>query len=658
MKKSLHTFILFLVALIMPTAASAFELITEGVYMDGNTLYIGSNVTSITGLQVNPSVIYTFAANPPECDENTFMGYDGVLHVPATSFTDYFISDYWGNFADIRNDAVEPTGVNLNYYQIELIVGDSFNLYATVQPSNATPQTVDWTSSDPLVAEVSAGRISAIAPGECDIIVSCLDKQTVCHVSIVEPISVTLDQTELTLEQTDQVTLTATVTPESSSGISVTWSSTDESIATVENGVVTAIGVGECDIIASYFDKHAVCHVTVVETTIYITLDRHEARLLPNHLLTLTPTMSPISTTLKVTSTNPAVAIAKLVNGSVQVAGRVEGTTLIIVGSEDGNAIADTCEVTVYTELGDVNCDGYVSIKDVTTLIDYLLTNNETGLNVSNGDVNRDEIVSIKDVTAMIDYLLGGNIWPWEGEVINVKGVSFMMINVEGGTFTMGASDIDEDAASNERPAHEVTLSSYSIGQMEVTQELWQAVMGVNPSRFSSANGYSENLKRPVEQVSWNDCQEFVAKLNELTGKSFRLPTEAEWEYAARGGNKSMSNKYAGSNTVDDVAWYMSNAGSGVGTNNPNYGTHEVNSKDANELGLYGMSGNVSEWCQDWMAQYRSTAQTDPTGPVNGSIRVHRGGGWNSNAINCRVSARNGSAMAFKANTIGLRLAL
>ena len=138
-----------------------------------------------------------------------------------------------------------------------------------------------------------------------------------------------------------------------------------------------------------------------------------------------------------------------------------------------------------------------------------------------------------------------------EGRTFTVNGVTFEMIPVEGGTFRMGS--IDFDAYSNESPIHSVTLSNYSIGKYEVTQALWQAVMGSNPSNFKG-----DNL--PVEQVSWHDCQTFISKLNQLTGQHFRLPTEAEWEYAARGGNRSQGYKYSGSNTIGDVAWYNSNS--------------------------------------------------------------------------------------------------
>ena len=225
------------------------------------------------------------------------------------------------------------------------------------------------------------------------------------------------------------------------------------------------------------------------------------------------------------------------------------------------------------------------------------------------------------------------------------NGVHFEMVRVEGGTFTMGATaEQGNDAYADENPVHEVTLSSYCIGKTEVTQALWQAVMGVNPSGFKGAN-------LPVEQVSWNDCQEFIAKLNALTGKAFRLPTEAEWEFAARGGNKSQGFMYSGSNTVDDVAWYFDTSSST---------THPVATKAPNELGIYDMSGSVYEWCNDWYSRsyYTSESQTNPTGPDSGSNRVWRGGSWAGDARACRVSNRSSKDPTYRGNYLGLRLAL
>ena len=228
-------------------------------------------------------------------------------------------------------------------------------------------------------------------------------------------------------------------------------------------------------------------------------------------------------------------------------------------------------------------------------------------------------------------------------QAINVAGVSFNMVRVDGGTFWMGATaEQVDDADSWEKPVHQVTLSTYYIGETEVTQELWNIVMGSNPSHFSGN-------KRPVEAVSWNDCQDFIAKLNQMTDQKFRLPTEAEWEFAARGGTKSKGCKYAGSNTIDDVAWYYDNS---------NSTTHDVGTKQANELEIYDMSGNVGEWCQDWYGGYSSSAQTSPSGPSTGSDRVIRGGSWGNLAEYSRVSSRSYSWLTNTNISLGLRLAL
>ena len=229
--------------------------------------------------------------------------------------------------------------------------------------------------------------------------------------------------------------------------------------------------------------------------------------------------------------------------------------------------------------------------------------------------------------------------------VFNVKGVEFKMVKVQGGTFQMGAtSEQGSYVWKDENPVHSVTLSDYYIGQTQVTQELWQVVMGNNPSEFRGDN------QRPVENVSWNDCQEFIKKLNRLTGKNFRLPTEAEWEYAARGGSKSKGYKYSGSNNPDAVAWYNKNSGRK---------THPVATKQSSELGLYDMSGNVWEWCYDWRGKYKSNSQTNPTGSSAGSFRVLRGGCWyDFNARNVRVSVRNCGIPDSRSRGYGLRLAL
>ncbi|MCI7645741.1 MAG: formylglycine-generating enzyme family protein [Bacteroidales bacterium] len=234
---------------------------------------------------------------------------------------------------------------------------------------------------------------------------------------------------------------------------------------------------------------------------------------------------------------------------------------------------------------------------------------------------------------------------------ITVNGVSFMMVKVEGGTFTMGATAEQSGAKSNESPTHQVTLSNYYIGQTEVTQALWKAVMGYSPTSggnsWSSSYGLGDNY--PAYYISYNDVQSFISKLNDLTGRTFRMPTEAEWEYAARGGSKRKGYLYSGGNTLSAVGWYGDNSSSS---------THPVAQKAANELGLYDMSGNVWEWCSDWYGSYSSSAQTNPTGPSTGSYRVLRGGSWYFNATYCRVAFRDINAPSDRYLDYGVRLAL
>ena len=253
-------------------------------------------------------------------------------------------------------------------------------------------------------------------------------------------------------------------------------------------------------------------------------------------------------------------------------------------------------------------------------------------------DLTKNITISQTDINRTVDCRFGAT-----PKTIKVKGVSFDMIKVEGGTFTMGATSEQGGYAENdENPAHQVTLSDYYIGETEVTQALWQAVMGSNPSSFKGNSN-------PVESVSWDACQEFIRKLNSLTGRTFRLPTEAEWEFAARGGNESKGYKYSGSNSIDNVAWYTSNSSSK---------THAVKNKSPNELGIYDMSGNVLEWCQDWYGFYSSNAQTNPKGPLGGFDRVLRGGDWSILAGYCRVSRRSCYSPGYGYDYIGLRLVL
>ncbi len=218
------------------------------------------------------------------------------------------------------------------------------------------------------------------------------------------------------------------------------------------------------------------------------------------------------------------------------------------------------------------------------------------------------------------------------------------MVRVRGGTFRMGSEKKDKDAYDNEMPAHDVTLSDFYIGRTEVTQALWRAVMGNDPSYFKDCD------QCPVENVSYDDIQEFLQKLNALDpGKNYRLPTEAEWEYAARGGPPSKQNfGYAGSDKIDEVAWYNGNSDGR---------THPVGQKKANALGLFDISGNVWEWCSDWYEGYSTESQSNPKGPDSGRGRVYRGGSWGGNASDCRVVGRYNDTPRRRGFDVGFRLA-
>lgn len=227
-------------------------------------------------------------------------------------------------------------------------------------------------------------------------------------------------------------------------------------------------------------------------------------------------------------------------------------------------------------------------------------------------------------------------------------GVEMEMVWVQGGSFTMGSNATPKGVKLTyalARPEHRVTVDGYFIGRYEVTQGLWQAVMGENPSKFKG----SANL--PVESVSWTEAQEFAMRLSQMTGRRFRLPSEAEWEYAARGGSKSQRNPYAGCNRnqLDNHGWYCVNSD---GT------THAVGQLLPNELGLYDMSGNVAEWCQDWVEAYTSEEQTNPRGPRQGENRVLRGGHYNSTSAACTVYDRGWYLPSGKYELYGLRIVM
>ena len=229
--------------------------------------------------------------------------------------------------------------------------------------------------------------------------------------------------------------------------------------------------------------------------------------------------------------------------------------------------------------------------------------------------------------------------------VLTIPGpekIPLRMKQIPAGTFVSGSSMAEKDREDNEGPVHEVAISRpFHMGVFEVTQAQWEAVMGTNPSRF---NGKPAN---PVEQVSWEDCQEFVRKLNGMGIGTFRLPTEAEWEYACRAGTKTAYSFGDGAGKLGKYAWYRDNSGST---------THEVGTKKPNPWGLYDMHGNVWEWCSDWYADYSMDKQTDPKGAADGSYRVERGSCWEFSSWHCRSASRSRVPPSFRYSGLGFRL--
>lgn len=400
----------------------------------------------------------------------------------------------------------------------------------------------------------------------------------------------------------------------------------------------------------------------------WIEVDKTDAMMKVGDELQLTATSHPAGQQVIWSSGDIAVAT---VDADGKVKAVADGSTTITAMCGELTA---TCVVTVLEAsvgvVGDVCGDGDIDVSDINAIINRMFNLTSTSdLETKLCDINEDAQVDIADVNELINIMLAKT--P-RTTVFTVNGVSFKMIQVQGGSFTMGdnegwyISNSPWDEPDNLE--HQVIVNSFSIAQTEVTQELWVAIMNSNPSYFNETGNssvdsdheanYGTNLQRPVDWVSWFDCQTFIAKLNELFGESFRLPTEAEWEYAARGGNKGEGYRYAGSDYMNDVGWYIGNIPSRTwGT--AGYGTQTVATKVPNELGLYDMSGNVCEWCQDWYGRYyyESSPVDNPAGPISGTNRVTRGGGYLYESWFSYAASRMGRQPSKRSDVIGLRLA-
>ena len=569
----------------------------------------------------------------------------------------------WSDTCHVSVTEVFPESVTLSQESATMLLGEKITLTARVNPDNVSDPALSWSSTDKTIATVNDGEVTAVGIGECDIIARCQDKQATCHVVVtaVYPESVTLSQESADLQPGEKITLIAEVNPENVTDPTIVWSSTKNAVATVANGVVTAVAVGECDIIAQCQDKQATCHIVVSVKEVYpesVTLNQTNAEMQPGERITLKATVNPSNVTNPtVTWSTTSRSVATVTNGVVTAVGAGEcdiiatcqdkqATCHIVVTNPAPQSITLSQQAVTLQKGGQVTLQATVLPASASSLPVTWKSSNTSIATVSKGVVTAvnegecDIVASCQDLSATCHVTV---VAAGDQNTITVNGVTFRMVNVEGGTFMMGASITAPGAYTFEKPEHKVTLSNYKIGQTQVTQELWKAVMGSNPSRFS------DDLQNPVEQVSWNDCQTFITKLNELTGMNFRLPTEAEWEYAARGGQKSGGTMFSGSATITDVAWCVLNASSK---------THPVASLAPNELGIYDMTGNVNEWCNDWYGRYDSSAQTNPTGPASGSAKVYRGGSWEDGARLCRNTYRYSREVTYKVSSVGFRLAL
>ena len=596
---------------------------------------------------------------------------------------------------DDKEKTVAVTGVSLDQTTLTFTVGDvSKTLTATVAPVDATNGAVTWNIAPAGVATVVNGVVTPAAPGTATITVTTTDgsKTATCTVTVnastVTVIGVTLEPATLTLEEGETETLVPNVAPANASDNSVTWTSDKPEVATVENGVVTAVSAGTATITVTTTDgaKTATCTVTVNAKATVVFDD--ETLLTQTVFADETPQALSFVTTGAWTSTQTADWLS-ISPGSGAQAGEYT-VTVSLAPNDTGADRSETISITCNDEIINVNVTQKATNRDGTPYVPEITVTNDAALEqtvyaddtaaesvtfVTKGAWTSTKTPSTADWVSIlqesgteagtysVNFALQKNATGSSRTAaikitcgntsINVKikqkatnmdfvptVVDIEMIFVEGGTFTMGSTP-DYD---NAYPPHQVTLSSFNIGKFQITQGQWEAIMGSNPSYFKKGDNY------PVERVSWDDVQEFINELNALTGKNYRLPTEAEWEYAARD-RSSNGYSYSGSSIVGDVAWYSTNSASS---------THEVGTKAPNQLGIYDMSGNVFEWCSDLYGRYSSSAQTNPTGPSTGSGRTYRGGCWLNTSVGCRVSFRpeEGAPEDIRSNMMGFRLAL
>ena len=463
---------------------------------------------------------------------------------------------------------------------------------------------------------------------------------------------VSLNINAITLAPGDSYTLTAVAEPENANQ-NVSWASSAPGVVTVDyTGRVTAVSTGVAYITATTIsgNQTATCVVTVDTANGNVTavsLEWKTVRLRVGDDITLTPSIFPSNAEdPHVTWDSDNSDVASVTTDGV-VTAHAAGIAEIIVTTRDGGHTA-SCTVFVGDAPTNVTLNTTTLILPISEKKGILVaifapSNAVANVTWSSDNTAVATVSSTGEVSAITAGMANITAKTVDDEITATCVVTVLpleMVFVQGGTFTMGSSS----GSSDERPTHQVTLSSYSIGKYPVTQAQWVALMGSNPSHFRKVDDY------PVESVSWDDAYEFIRRLNALTDLNFRLPTEAEWEYAARGGNQSEGFIYSGSNNIDEVAWYY-NINSALST-------APVGTKAPNELGIYDMSGNVTEWCNDWYGAYNANAKTNPTGTAGGAHRILRGGSWTGSNNLCRVSYRTFNLPIARNNWYGFRLAL
>ena len=386
-------------------------------------LNLGAGITSIKGLMCDPTEIYSYSAEPPVCDESTFKSYGAALHVPQQAASAYFLADYWKNFNNIAFDANER--LTLSQTTADMVQWEELNLTATLTGTQAD---IVWRSTNSAVAAVDGnGKVTAMSEGECDIVACVSTNEAVralCHVTVSYPeIEVALSADTVLMHANDQITLVAQVTPDNT-GLPLQWMSTNEQVATVSNGVVSAVSEGECDIVATVHGVSARCHVQV-SGNVAISLGVDTVRMGLNEIYTFYPVATPdVELELTATTSDAAVAVVRVVERvdgrpatlsaapvgtkMIQVLSVGDGTATITVTSADGMADPTTCVIIVRNpSTGDLNGDGEINVSDVTSLINLILGHLQSKLSTSQADVNGDGQLNVNDVTALINMILG-----------------------------------------------------------------------------------------------------------------------------------------------------------------------------------------------------------------------------------------------------------